>query len=170
MVKRVAYTIDEVADLVGVSRQTVNRAIASGALRPAQFANRLYRVSEAEIERWWKSRGGGELFLREHTLNLPDPPQRWVDEFKKEMKSAFSQSEVRVWTPQEDGTMEHDRVDDATHNRAESTMGISEIKRVCVILKLLSDGWDGFEESIREQTEADARNLARRMSEPPDDV
>ena len=41
MVKRVAYTIDEVADLVGVSRQTVNRAIASGALRPAQLANRL---------------------------------------------------------------------------------------------------------------------------------
>ena len=170
MVKRVAYTIDEVADLVGVSRQTVNRAIASGALRPAQLANRLYRVSEAEIERWWKSRGGGELFLREHTLNLPDPPQRWVDEFRKEMQSAFSQSEVRVWTPREDGTIERDRVDDATHSGAEALMGMGAIKRVCVVIKLLSEGWDGFEESIREQIETDTRDLARRMSEPPDDV
>ena len=108
--------------------------------------------------------------MREHTLSLPDPPQRWVDEFRKEMKSAFSQSEVRVWTPREDGTMEHDRVDDATHQRAEVMMRMGEIKRACVILKLLSEGWEGFEESMREEIENDARDLARRMSEPPDDV
>jgi len=156
MVKRVAYTIDEVADLVGVSRQTVNRAIASGALRPAQLANRLYRISEAEIERWWKSRGGGELFLREHTLNLPDPPQRWVDEFKEEMKSAVSW-EVCEWTPREDGTMERYRVNDATHKRAERMMEMGTIKRVCAVIKLLSEGWEGFEESMREEIEESMR-------------
>ena len=58
------YGLEEVAELLGVHAETVRRAIRGGELNAFKLA-RNYRVSRAEIARWWASKGGGVLFEEE---------------------------------------------------------------------------------------------------------
>ena len=60
--KQVAFSIIEATKLLGISRSTLMRALKSGELKSAKFANRTYRISAVELERYWKERGGGELW------------------------------------------------------------------------------------------------------------
>ena len=55
------YGLEEVAELIGVHAETVRRAIRAGDLN-AFKVTRNYRVSRAELSRWWASKGGGVLF------------------------------------------------------------------------------------------------------------
>lgn len=55
------YTTNEVADLLDVDVQTVRRWCREGDL-PAADVGRNYRVSRHELEKFWKERGGGDLF------------------------------------------------------------------------------------------------------------
>jgi excisionase family DNA binding protein len=45
-----AYTLDETAGLLGVSRATVNRWIRSGDLRVSRLGHRTVRVTEEAIK------------------------------------------------------------------------------------------------------------------------
>jgi len=63
MVNRVAFTLNEVAELVGVSLRTVRREVDRGNLNVARVGERRVRVSAPELARWWKEKGGGELWL-----------------------------------------------------------------------------------------------------------
>jgi len=63
MVSRVAFTLNEVAELVGVSLKTVRREVDRGNLNVARVGERRVRVSAPELARWWKEKGGGELWL-----------------------------------------------------------------------------------------------------------
>jgi excisionase family DNA binding protein len=57
------FTVEEVAQLVRLAPITIRRAIRSGALRAANGgAKSGYRITRGDIETWWHSRGGGELF------------------------------------------------------------------------------------------------------------
>ena len=60
--KQVAFSITEATKILGVSRSTVMRALNSGELKAARFASRTYRISAIELQRYWKERGGGELW------------------------------------------------------------------------------------------------------------
>lgn len=42
--KRLAYRVDEVAELLGVSKSTINRAIAAGQIRAVKLAASTYVI------------------------------------------------------------------------------------------------------------------------------
>jgi excisionase family DNA binding protein len=55
------YSVDETAELLGLSKETIYREIRKGALKAAK-TGKTYRISRLDIDAWWKARGGGELF------------------------------------------------------------------------------------------------------------
>ena len=58
---KTTYTIQEVADLLSVHKDTIRRAIKQGRLKAAKIGKE-YRVSKLDLEHFYKSKGGGELF------------------------------------------------------------------------------------------------------------
>ena len=67
MEKRQVYKLNEVAELLGMHVETVRRAVRNGELRAAAIGSGRgrgagFRVSRAELARWWHAKGGGELF------------------------------------------------------------------------------------------------------------
>ena len=66
-------TVNEAAVLVRCHRQTITRAIKAEDL-PAAKLNRAYRISRGELARWWRGRGGGNLFEA-----IPSPASRAAD-------------------------------------------------------------------------------------------
>jgi len=61
-VRELTYSPAEVANLVGVSRPTVQRSIADGTIKAARRGSR-WRVSESEVERY-------RLFLADQLAEL----------------------------------------------------------------------------------------------------
>jgi excisionase family DNA binding protein len=59
---RLAFTVPQVAEIVGLHPITVRREIRAGRLRAASAGGKgHYRISRADVETWWRSRGGGVL-------------------------------------------------------------------------------------------------------------
>ena len=58
---QMAYTPAEVATMCAVHPETVRRWIRSGDLL-ALSIGRDWRISKVELARFWRRRGGGELF------------------------------------------------------------------------------------------------------------
>ena len=61
------YTLQEIAELLKVHVETVRRVIRNGELKAAapglgKAKGADLRVSRTELARWWKAKGGGELF------------------------------------------------------------------------------------------------------------
>lgn len=56
-----ALTTEEIADILSMNVQTVRRWCREGKLPAVKFGKN-YRVSRPELARWWRERGGGELF------------------------------------------------------------------------------------------------------------
>jgi excisionase family DNA binding protein len=83
-----AYSLSEVAEITGVSKSTVIREVERGNLLAVKLSERTRRVSRAELARWWRKNGGGELW-EENPLPespLPEPPHsvmvRWTTEWR----------------------------------------------------------------------------------------
>ena len=55
------YSVKEAALLLGVSAETVRRAVKAKEL-PAFQPNRQIRISKAELARYFREKGGGALF------------------------------------------------------------------------------------------------------------
>jgi excisionase family DNA binding protein len=55
------YTVNEAAELLGLHHNTVRKWCREGEIK-AMVIGREYRISRIELERYWKARGGGELF------------------------------------------------------------------------------------------------------------
>jgi excisionase family DNA binding protein len=67
MSEQQVYTLHEVAELLKVHVETVRRAVRAGDLRAAspgvgKGKGSDLRVSRIELARWWRARGGGDLF------------------------------------------------------------------------------------------------------------
>jgi excisionase family DNA binding protein len=58
---KTTYTLVEVAQLLRCHTETVRKAILDGYLQAAKLG-RSYRVSRAELSKFWEAQGGGELF------------------------------------------------------------------------------------------------------------
>ena len=77
-----AYSLEQVGVILGVHPETVRRAIRAGEL--AAFKMHLhYRVSRLELAKWWRSRGGGELFA-DVTLPPAEPKKPRTKKAKAE--------------------------------------------------------------------------------------
>ena len=66
------YSMSEAAELVGYSTRTLRRAIDAGELLAARQASGSIRISRTELAKWWRERGGGELFGAESHAGLLD--------------------------------------------------------------------------------------------------
>jgi excisionase family DNA binding protein len=58
---KTTYTLVEVAQLLRCHTETVRKAILDGSLQAAKLG-RSYRVSHAELLKFWGALGGGDLF------------------------------------------------------------------------------------------------------------
>ena len=57
------FSVPQLAALISVHPDTIRRAIAAGELKAAHGGGRShYRISRADAQNWWESRGGGILF------------------------------------------------------------------------------------------------------------
>ena len=56
------YSMKEAAELVGYSTRTLRRAIDAGELLAARQSSGSIRISRTELAKWWRERGGGDLF------------------------------------------------------------------------------------------------------------
>ncbi|MBG0777490.1 MAG: helix-turn-helix domain-containing protein [Desulfovibrionaceae bacterium] len=61
MQEKTTYTLAEAAGLLSCHKETIRRAIKAGELRAAKLGKE-YRVSKADLEHYWRNRGGGALF------------------------------------------------------------------------------------------------------------
>lgn len=53
----------EAANLLRCHKETLRRAILEGGLQAARLG-RGYRISRADLQKFWTERGGGELFVK----------------------------------------------------------------------------------------------------------
>ena len=56
-----AFSLKEVASILGVHPETIRRAVKAGKLKAAKIG-KDYRISKPELERYFKATGGGRLF------------------------------------------------------------------------------------------------------------
>ncbi len=68
--QKTTFTLAEAAELLSCHKETLRRAIGEGALRAARLG-REYRISRSDLEIFWSSRGGGELFGKESAPETP---------------------------------------------------------------------------------------------------
>lgn len=59
--QKTTFTLAEAAELLRCHKETLRRAILDGGLQAARLG-RGYRISRADLQRFWTERGGGELF------------------------------------------------------------------------------------------------------------
>lgn len=67
MEEQQVYTLQEVAELLKVHVETIRRVVRAGELKAAapgmgKGKGSDLRVSRIELARWWRAKGGGELF------------------------------------------------------------------------------------------------------------
>jgi len=58
---KTTFRVPEVAELLDMSETTIRRKLRAGDI-PGVKLNGGWRVSRAELERWWREKGGGALF------------------------------------------------------------------------------------------------------------
>jgi excisionase family DNA binding protein len=59
--KQRAFSLKEVADILGVHPETIRRAVKAGKLKAAKIG-KDYRIAKSELERFFQAKGGGSLF------------------------------------------------------------------------------------------------------------
>ena len=58
---KTTFTLSEAAALLSCHKETLRRAIKDGSLYAAKVG-KGYRISRADLEEFWKAKGGGALF------------------------------------------------------------------------------------------------------------
>jgi excisionase family DNA binding protein len=56
-----AFSLKEVASILGVHPETIRRAVKAGKLKAAKIG-KDYRIAKPELERYFHTMGGGRLF------------------------------------------------------------------------------------------------------------
>lgn len=68
---KTTFRVSEVADLLDMSETTVRRKLRAGDL-PGVKLDKSWRVSRADLARWWREQGGGELYADAGFGEIPD--------------------------------------------------------------------------------------------------
>ncbi|MFV0423423.1 helix-turn-helix domain-containing protein [Oleidesulfovibrio sp.] len=79
--KKTTFTVSEAAELLSCHKETIRRAIKDGSLQAAQLG-RGYRISRADLEAFWTSKGGGSLFEQDSHPTAESVPQPEVQKEK----------------------------------------------------------------------------------------
>jgi excisionase family DNA binding protein len=58
---KLTFKLEEVAEILGLSTETLRRAIKAGKLK-AMKTGREYIISRPELEKYFREQGGGDLF------------------------------------------------------------------------------------------------------------
>ena len=61
--KSIVYSVPDAAELLGMSPQTLRKAIKNGKVKAA-MVGRVQKLSSAELAKYWKDIGGGDLFIK----------------------------------------------------------------------------------------------------------
>ncbi len=56
-----AFSLKEVASILGVHPETIRRAVKAGKLKAAKIG-KDYRIAKTELDRFFQAMGGGRLF------------------------------------------------------------------------------------------------------------
>ena len=67
--RKTTFTLAEAANLLSCHKETLRRAIQAGELQAARLG-REYRISRADLQGFWISQGGGELFTPENPSDV----------------------------------------------------------------------------------------------------
>lgn len=70
--RKTTFTLSEAANLLSCHSETLRRAIKDGVLQAARLG-REYRISRSDLQAFWTTRGGGELFSEQD--QDPQSPQ-----------------------------------------------------------------------------------------------
>jgi excisionase family DNA binding protein len=68
---KITYTLVEAARILGCHADALRKAVLDGSLHAAKLG-RSYRVSHAELQKFWELLGGGELFDKSETLSYAE--------------------------------------------------------------------------------------------------
>ena len=60
------FSINEAAEVAGCHPNTLRRAIKRGDLKAAKVGGRAFKISKADLVRWYKKQGGGGAFRTTH--------------------------------------------------------------------------------------------------------
>ena len=60
MTQKQTYSVAEAAELLGIHPETLRALLRKGELKAAKF--KQWRISRADLEAFYKARGGGDLF------------------------------------------------------------------------------------------------------------
>ena len=71
--QKTTYTLIEAASLLSCHKETLRRAIAAGDLRAARLG-REFRISRIDLQTFWNTHGGGELFDKADIPAFDAPP------------------------------------------------------------------------------------------------
>jgi excisionase family DNA binding protein len=77
------YSVRETAELLGVSQETIRRAIRSGRLKAAKFGGKDLRISRHDIAEFYRRQGGTQLF---HNLQSADQGEEKESLGREEIK------------------------------------------------------------------------------------
>ena len=72
---KTTFTLAEAAQLLSCHSETLRRAIKDGTLRAAKLG-REYRISRSDLQAFWTSRGGWDLFGDSEMPEAPQAPTR----------------------------------------------------------------------------------------------
>jgi excisionase family DNA binding protein len=64
--KQRAFSLKEVASILGVHPETIRRAVKAGKLKAAKIG-KDYRIAKSELERYFQAMGGTSLFENDIT-------------------------------------------------------------------------------------------------------
>lgn len=103
---KTTYTLIEAAELLSCHKETLRRAIVDGQLQAAKLG-RGWRISRIDMEVFWTSKGGGELFSREGLLVVREEeeviPEREKKKSAKEKKTMNAQLLLPTGKPSSKG-------------------------------------------------------------------
>ena len=74
--RKTTYTLAEAAAVLSCHKETLRRAIQAGELQAARLG-REYRISRLDLQAFWVTQGGGELFASgQEGEETPRPPEQ----------------------------------------------------------------------------------------------
>lgn len=88
--QKTTFTLAEAARLLSCHKETLRRAIRSGELRAARLG-REYRISRLDLQAFWTTQGGGELFANREPIQERAQQEKISTSKEKEVKPAGPQ-------------------------------------------------------------------------------
>lgn len=82
---KTTFTLAEAANLLRCHKETLRRAILDGSLQAARLG-RGYRISRADLQKFWTERGGGELFDKQELAQADAQEEKPAGEAAKAKK------------------------------------------------------------------------------------